>query len=220
MKPILFNTEMVKAILDGRKTSTRRVIQENILEEFINLNWNPDENIHLLPYKIKDILYVRETWRKQIIDKNANIEIQYKADFNKEELACCGRRGGYTPCKWRSPSCMPKSAARIFLKVTDIKVQSLQNITEDEARQEGSIPMIWYQPYGTKNEGEQRYIGDIYKQRINYITGFANIWDRAVHKKENSWGSNPLVFVISFKKEFHKNKFIVKEDKNVLFNKI
>ncbi len=230
-KPILFNTEMVKAILAGQKTSTRRIIKNLSIKDCeatlkngkkykrytltdVDRYGNESEDfwfdgpiediahdkdiIAYAPYKVGDILYVRETWSTQydgIHDNNGYGIYVYKADgtiLDNSEMI--------SSSKWHPSIHMPKKAARLFLKVTDVKVQQIQDITEDAAKAEGATPQIWYQPYGTKTEGEQRYIGDIVHQKINYVTGFAHIWDKTINKKEYAFQSNPWVWVIEFEK--------------------
>lgn len=138
-KPILFNTDMVRAILDGRKTVTRRVIPEHIIDKYYDYdewcNCVMPSDIHCVRayekqffidytrYQKGDILYVRETWKPA---KNGYF---YKADWEKESIADI--------TKWRPSIHMPKEAARIFLKVTDVRVERLQDITEEQAVKEG-----------------------------------------------------------------------------------
>ena len=156
MKSILFNTEMVRAILDGRKTVTRRVLktEKHIPDDavfgytgftpkgyiscrgtFVDDNGNKryGENYIKIPYQIGDILYIRETWAKisDWIDVDPEVGIFdgyiYKASWaNGEEHPA-----------WRPSIHMPKEAARIFLRVTDVKVERLQDITEEQAKAEG-----------------------------------------------------------------------------------
>ena len=199
VKPILFNTEMVKAILEGRKTSTRRIVKENVLEKFVNLNWDPNENTHLAPYWVGDILYVRETWN-------------FLPCMKCDATGCCNgvpiKFKGQSGCfsykinsnvdteKWKPSIHMPKFAARIFLKVTDIKVQMLQDITEDEAQQEGIDPEVaieysnWRPTFYDPDSGGEP----------NYREAFKDLWDGIYKKKGYEWEGNPWVFVISFKR--------------------
>ena len=154
MKPILFSTEMVRAILDGRKTVTRRLVKQSQVIGFLPdrcKNGTPDEfikekpllflpycnmddntlieSIYKSPCQVGDILYVRETWMK------ADDGLHYKADIKvpseSEELR---KAYGY---KWHPSIHMPKEAARIFLKVTNVRVERLQDITEEQAKKEG-----------------------------------------------------------------------------------
>lgn len=137
MKPMLFNTEMVRAIQNDRKTVTRRVIKYSPLSNDWKV-YNPLGKIDGLisskgrvfnskpPCKIGDILYVRETW----IEKPEEIGggYFYKADIHS---------GWDEAYNWRPSIHMPKEAARLFLRVTDVRVERLQNITEEQAIKEG-----------------------------------------------------------------------------------
>ena len=143
IKPILFNTEMVRAILDGRKVCTRRIVKGYIPKDaqFGYTAFTPDgaiscrglfettgrpgygEKFFKLPYQPGDILYVRETWKK------APNGYYYYEDWQRNDIA--------DVTKWKPSIHMPKEAARIWLKVTDVRVEKLQEITEDEAKAEG-----------------------------------------------------------------------------------
>ena len=146
IKPILFNTEMVRAILDGRKTCTRRVaknvpdhthriepVYENGRFQFdcfyssyvAALDADADFCMPCFPpYQRGDILYVRETWCKGSW-MNEKERYYYKADDNDFH------------CVWHPSIHMPKEAARIWLKVTDVRAERLQDITEDGVLKEG-----------------------------------------------------------------------------------
>lgn len=143
MKPILFNTDMVCALLEGRKTVTRRVMK--FLPGF-NPKWTgyvPDgavlygsNNISAAkpPYCPGDILYVRETWCQFDADHVINgVKCTYKADSTPESERV-RKDFGY---KWRPSIHIPREAARIFLRVTDVRVERLQEITEEQAEKEG-----------------------------------------------------------------------------------
>ena len=111
-KPIIFNSEMVRAILEDRKTQTRR----------------------FKAYKVGDILWVRETWAK--FEGAAGRGFIYKAD--KEHitpLELC------IPDKWRPSIYMPRATARIFLEVKSVKEEKIQDITEKDARDEGVLTL-------------------------------------------------------------------------------
>lgn len=197
MKPILFNIKMVRAILEGRKTVTRRLIKPSQMqgiapdrcpnhtpEEFVNekpLLFSPycdmtDEDmiksIFKAPYQVGDILYIRETWREY------NGKYFFKANEPKEY-------DDYkTNPKWKPSIHMPKEAARIFLKVTDVRVERLQDITPKQAGNEG---VSWE----TDNSGQFR------RWR------FHELWDSTINKKdldECGWNANPWVWVIEFEK--------------------
>ena len=205
MKPILFNTEMVRAILDGRKTVTRRVVKlpKNIKEQSngmytINTEGDCYEDCYLdglyadgyliSKYKVGDILYVKETFCSNYFDeciarnRNGNATA-YKADYNKQIV------GSVVPePKWTSSIHMPKSAARIFLKVTDIRVERLQDITEDGAESEGVCGLCYDAKTGAKKYD---------------MTFFHILWDSTIKKTDINkygWLANPYVFVIEFER--------------------
>ena len=137
IKPILFNTEMVRAILDGRKTCTRRVIElpENMDGVPVGKSGDSSNPLGFMypggikrpPYQPGDILYVRETWCALPVNEAGHMRghsiYYYRADG---DLRPEGWRG-----KWRPSIHMPKEAARIWLKVTDVRVERLQEIDED-----------------------------------------------------------------------------------------
>ena len=140
-RPILFNTEMVKAILAGRKTCTRRLVKflpwKNpqwtgyIKDGLMLYNGKNEPCIRKAPYQPGDILYVRETWGKGY-EEGTYI---YKAD---DKLADLPTFKESTKLIYRPSIHMPKEAARIWLKVTDVRVERLQEITEDGAKEEGA----------------------------------------------------------------------------------
>ena len=217
MKPILFNTEMVRAILEGRKTVTRRVVKPQPDERHQHklgyvtdstdkktigyFGFGIDEyggSIQYAkpPYKVNDILYVRETWRW---------------------LPCfeCGRDLWAVPCKegkfnhtygntgcyvfkadihncdadyfnWKSSIHMPKEAARIFLRVTAVRVERLQDITEEQAIAEGV----------TVSEDDKEVL-------YTEVSEFAYLWDDTIKKARRNtygWDANPYVWVIEFER--------------------
>ncbi|MCT7911687.1 hypothetical protein N5912_07585 [Arcobacter lacus] len=195
MKPILFNTEMVKAILDGRKTQTRRVVNK----EYLGLADIEDNNIYVpnedggyinilrtswSKYKVGDILYVRETFAENFgIQKR----VVYKAEFNNDAPLSI---------KWKPSIHMPKKYARIFLKVTNVRVEKLQDITYDDCLREGFLnnqlnPTTTF-PTKLKNT-----------KIINYIMvmeqWWANLWNSTA-KYGYKWEDNPYVFVYEFER--------------------
>lgn len=123
-KPILFNTQMVRAILDGRKTCTRRIVKPQPTAHYGVQCIKP-------PYQPGDILYVRETWSLRFDGE----KYFYRADKNtsREEK----RLLDYNDVKWRPSIHMPKEAARIWLKVTNVRVERLQDISGEDLIKEG-----------------------------------------------------------------------------------
>ena len=217
MKPILFSGPMVRAILDGRKTQTRREIKTpggNVLGVYLpdlgyalggkifeNLTNEDDPICVMTPvgivrprYLPGDILWVRETWRLQNYGYDPSTqtykgqELQYRADFTDEENAIYGRRGGCAPCKWKPSIHMPREAARIFLRVTKVKVERLQAISESDAQAEGC-------GYGFHNDGVNKYI-----QNHTPKEQFAAIWNSLHSKKGCGWEADPCVWVYEFER--------------------
>ena len=179
-KPILFNTQMVRAILDGRKTCTRRIVKPQPTAHYGVQCIKP-------PYQPGDILYVRETWSLRFDGE----KYFYKADKNtsREEK----RLLDYNDVKWRPSIHMPKEAARIWLKVTNVRVERLQDITEDGAEAEGAIDNRGF-IHSPENEYDRIYTAREY---------FIKIWDRTIKKSDldiYGWDVNPWVWVIEFER--------------------
>lgn len=133
-KPILFNTEMVKAILDGRKTQTRRTCKGQGECNPVQCGYHP-------PFKPGDILWVREAWCDPAPDISYS-PILYKADFPMHWDAEETEHGDPVDLKaedykWRPSIHMPREYARIFLRVKDVRAERLQNITEQDSISEG-----------------------------------------------------------------------------------
>lgn len=182
IKPILFNTDMVCAILDGRKTATRRVVKER-------------ELIDRPPYRPGDILYVRETFK---IDYLSNVlgsgRIHYKADnayrdftFEPERYEMM-RRAQLKP-GWRPSENMPREAARIFLRVTEVRVERLQDITSEQIDAEGCKEWA----YSAKT-------GELLPSGPSW---FRIAWDSTIKKAGRAlygWEANPWVWVIEFER--------------------
>ena len=178
IKPILFNTEMVRAILDGKKTCTRIIVKPQPTAHYGAQCIKP-------PYQPGDILYVRETWSE------LSSGYEYKADG--ENIDHLGNM-----IKWKPSIRMPKEAARIFLKVTDVRVERLQEITEDGAKAEGineEWAMSWWSPtyYDPDSGGYPKYRD----------TFAFEVWNKTIKKSDigrYGWYANPWVWVIEFER--------------------
>lgn len=232
IKPMLFNTEMVQALLKGRKTVTRRAVK-------FPRGWNPkftgyipdgavlygSNNIPAAkaPYKTGDVIWVRETWRIQSAHRfEADAKIEYKSGgpMEKVKFKCrldYDRFIWNQPVgegKWKPSIHMPKEAARLFLRVTGVWVERLQNITEEGALAEG-VPDEWpmdpvYCPY-CKGEG---LVGAVHPVSLGYMEvdcpecekardRFASLWDSTIkpaYLPTYGWEANPWVWVIEFER--------------------
>jgi len=199
VKPILFNTDMVRAILDGRKAVTRRlgswkiesysddngeitaktirtVKQSKTSNHFYGCRQDFYE-MHS-PYQPGDILYVRETWHKYIkrVGKGEGCHL---AEFYGYKASVKNSEDSNTP--WKPSIHMPKEAARIWLKVTNVRAERLQDITGDQAVMEGTKEKF---PPLAQDE-------------------FRSIWDSTIKKTDidrYGWESNPWVWVIEFER--------------------
>ena len=224
--PILFNTDMVRAILDGRKTVTRRCVKPQppatAMVREIKINsygwsfWEAVGSWHMirLPYQPGDILYVRETWCRvgTDVDKmyfehsGAMWDGMYLYRADGHDLSDIGN--------WHPSIHMPKIAARIWLKVTDVRVERLQDITEEQAAAEGvpdelSYPIAPIYCPTCKGEGQ---VGSLDSSTLGYvpmdcpdckteIIRFANLWNSTIKKADHAsygWNANPWVWVIEF----------------------
>lgn len=191
IKPILFNIEMVQAILDGRKTCTRRIVKGAIPDDAMwgYTMFTPKgciscrgvyadgygEGFYKLPYQPGDILYVRETWCKGSW-MNEKERYYYKADDNDFH------------CVWHPSIHMPKEAARIWLKVTDVRVERLHDITGKSVLREGINSHV--HPDADYFDGNQREV-------------FAELWNSTIKKTDigrYDWDANPWVWVIEFER--------------------
>ena len=185
-KPILFNTQMVKALLDGRKTVTRRVVKP---QPSINASWLDkcagtytfsDATFPHEPFSKGDILYVRETFCTYCADHIIDgVRYAYKADATPESERI---RKEYC-YKYRPSIHMPREAARIFLRVTDVRSERLQGITEEQAIAEGVIIGLGGEPFFSCRDA------------------FIDVWNRTLKKDSNcTFMHNPWVWVIEFER--------------------
>ena len=203
--PILFNTEMVKAILDGRKTCTRRVVKpqpksnlcytfagggcgtwgypspsaheiwgeeyklpDDITKDDLEKQWNP-------PCHTDDILYVRETWCSAYDGE----KYFYLADklTNREERSLLN----YDDVKWHPSIHMPKGAARIWLKVTEVRMERLQDIMKEEPGPNCQVV----------------------KEGVRYGCDFIAVWNSTIKESDRAvygWDANPYVWVVEFER--------------------
>jgi hypothetical protein len=194
-KPILFSGEMVKAILEGRKTQTRRALKKqpvDILPMKVPNMWatlrikdeqNPDNNrgdiIGCRFGRAGDRLWVRETWR------HSRAGVVYKADIPNE----------FQPhFSWKPSIFMPRSASRITLEIVSVRAERLQAISKEDARAEGMSNVFTWNPKAPN--GARFSDGQYYPT----VANFRRVWDSLNDKRGFGWDLNPYVWVIEFKK--------------------
>lgn len=213
IKPILFNMEMVRAILDGRKTCTRRIVKDDIPDDAMwgYTAFTPKgyiscrgvyadgygEGFYKLPYQSGDLLYVRETWGiSNMDDESKMVYIVYRASEDQENEGC---REVHLPDEkfekmyesmaesepeWHPSIHMPKEAARIWLKVTDVRVERLQKITEVQAQAEGCNSGLLTGACTARGQ-------------------FEDLWNTTIKKSDidrYGWDANSWVWVIEFER--------------------
>ena len=203
IRPILFNGDMVRAILDGRKTCTRRVIKPQWEEcphcKYVHNEYIYDkmaENVYCArcgcpleperrsPYQLEDILYVRETWGHPI---SLNSDKQYV--FRADKIAESGFENDSHI--WHPSIHMPKEAARIWLKVKNVRVERLQDITAEQVVKEGTTGLT------------MDLIQSSDELKRHYDIPFAVLWDSTIKKADRNlygWAANPRVWVIEFER--------------------
>lgn len=210
IKPILFNTEMVRAILDGRKDATRRIVKGFIPDDAVwgYTAFTPKgyiscrgtfadgygEKFFKLPCEPGDILYVRETWKK------APNGYYYYEDWQRDDIA--------DVTKWKPSIHMPKEAARIWLKVTHVRVERLQEIDEDGVFDEG----FKFKPPCLTRVSADGHTCDLYGPCMSSIKYCdmtmgelfgRELWNRTIKKSDidrYGWDANPWVWVIEFER--------------------
>jgi len=167
---------MVQAILEGRKSMTRRVVKPSIIENHPGWHWESDIKAkHVFaPYQPGDVLWVRETWAKREWSKG---RYYYKAT---PELGWCNREGD----RWRPSIFMPREAARIFLRVKAVRAERVQEITEADAL----------------DEGYPNYTSIVEYERGDARGWFMNYWDELNAKRGYTWAMNPWVWAVYIEK--------------------
>lgn len=203
VRPILFNSDMVRAILEGRKTVTRRVIKDTDESMYAGMcglgpglfDRNTGIRVKESYYRLGDILYVRETWGIANLDyDDKKVFIIYRTGNEQENGICVTlpnekfekiyeSMAGNSP-DWHPSIHMPKEAARIWLKVTDVRAERLHNLTNRDAKKEGVT-------VETDNSG------------IAHRAAFMRLWDSTIKKSDigtYGWNANPWVWVIEFER--------------------
>ena len=201
IKPILFNTEMVRSTLDGRKSCTRRLVkiqpkdnEYTVVFTRKDVQIKTEKTTAKSPYQVGDILYVRETWERFECwncegDERGNCPKEPQKSVFGKTCGCYMYRATdeiYGDARWHPSIRMPKEAARIWLKVTDVRVERLQEITSEQIGREG----VEVEYPHVLNGEEKRY-------------AFSTLWNSTIKKSDidtYGWDANPWVWVIEFER--------------------
>ena len=222
--PALFNTDMTRAILDVRKTATRRVAFPNkdfhefprpdnpdawwfrgrMYRSFDDALCSPQGVMSLCKYRPGDVLYVRETWCWCPCwdcghdSESGCTETPSSRFYNEEkrEYGCYGFKASFADNeqpfdRWRPSIHMPREAARIWLRVTDVRVERLQEITVTDLQEEGLIPSGFLSQYTVMTAGGE-WFGE-----------WEKLWDSTIKPADRDkygWAANPWVWVIRFER--------------------
>jgi hypothetical protein len=201
-KPILFNTEMVRAILESRKTQTRRPLNpqpyfDNNADMWSRGNVLYTELQHMvnrLRYQIGDVLYVRETFYKHECYSKECIMLDY-LDCNgcthTDDGMCYAYKATHDEdisVKWRPSIHMPKEAARIFLRVTNVRVERLNDISDSDLMKEGTTKFI------------PTCLLELVNRYEEMVNDFRVLWNCIYGKPGYSWEDNPWIEVCEFER--------------------
>nr|WP_205914724.1 hypothetical protein [Enterobacter hormaechei] len=211
---MIFNGEMVRAILDGRKTQTRRIIKDctvgrDPISKFIQIGKKfigcyPEDVPELIreccPYGVPgDRIWVRETFQGPLFDfEQMEAYQEDSSKFKKPEFCVYKADGKPAPeffdaddnlhCGWRPSIHMPRWASRITLEITGVRVEQLKSISEEEARSEGVARL---------REGFWKHYQPGWTQhQLSARGSFATLWDSIYGSGE--WDRNPWVWVVEF----------------------
>ena len=203
MKPIIMSTEDVRAVLDGRKTMARLAIKpqpvhNRIFWELGGSGWSSDtvtpvyghSLYNRMPYKPSDVLYVREKWRTvdyeycdgkwsaavERVDGTKDMRVSW---YDNSDVGI-PYEGPYSTIGWKPSIHMPREAARLFLRVKDVRVERLQNISAEDCEAEGYFETAPVEP----------------RPR----SWFSDVWDARNARRGNGWDSNPWVWVYTFER--------------------
>lgn len=217
IKPILFSTSMVRATLDDRKTVTRRVVTPHYRDgeagfrvitnahtgKYVRIEyfdeWEDETRWMHDPYRPGDILYVREAWNKDVG------RYMYRADYSDMEKFY--RDGKEVSVRWRPSIHMPREAARLFLRVTSVRVERLREITIQGMQMEGvtrqgrpgGCSCAWETETCMSEPCPNR---DAYEYAC-WVLPFIEVWDSTIRpglRALYGWGGNPWVWVIEYER--------------------
>lgn len=207
-KPITFSTPMVQAILDGRKSMTRRVVKSSMVQDtpwdelprsmntpphhhendgkfYVEFQSEVDDTKHYeikCPYQVGDVLWVKEIWTQLDMDYRV---VTGKLDITEFKGCPIAYKtdGGPERVFWRSSRFMPRAASRLFLKVKNIRIERLQDITAKDIRAEGLTSMAVH--------------------CLDYeiaVKEWQLLWDKLNSKRGFGWDNNPWCWVVEFER--------------------
>ncbi len=226
IKPILFNTEMVRAILDGRKSCTRRLVKPEpqgyfeVSEEPLYVYDTDGKQGKITPpYQPGDILYVRETFAWQPCwdcgmdaeQGGCEHEAERRLHDKKKEHGCymyrasCEDNEYPSADTWHPSIHMKKDIARIWLKVTDVRVERLQEMKPVDVIKEGAYPDCWDCLNTYEESGSQCCYGteEQCSQCDGVMMEWEKLWNSTIKKTDidrYGWDTNPWVWVIEFER--------------------
>lgn len=240
-RPILFNTDMVKALLDGHKTQTRRPVkpQPNRSTQVLREPMGDDvlwrfkygDNLKCPLGVVGDRLWVRETWRITGWIEEGEVSLEYKthnsphADYIEVDdadlferlwiqssddaekaglkpslLGQYGWKLGEAPTRWRPSIHMPRWACRTVLEITDIRVERVQDISEEDCMAEGLLKSYIVADWPHINDCEYRFDREDKHGYGSAIGAFRTLWNSVYDKRGLGWNKSPFVWVITFKR--------------------
>lgn len=186
-RPILFSAPMVRAILDGRKTQTRRIVKftdaGHVKEPRGHRRWHPDDPSAVLACQYGqpgERLWVREAFHGYHWDKPRAV---YRADGERQRVRT--QIESYEVGRWTPSIHMPRWASRITLEIVSVRVERLQEISDADARSEGV-------DFGNITDA---LTGEIDRDACE---AFETLWESI--NGSGSWEANPLVWVVEFKR--------------------
>ncbi len=212
-KPILFSADMIRALLDGRKTQTRRIFKVDTPDGKKVAVTSPKEEIlqfedgsfHYLstaglsgPYPCPygrpgDLLWVREAAHEDVV---GSVSL---SKYTADDAPVFFRDEGVSPWWYSRKSCpsihMPRWASRLTLRITDVRVERVQDISEENARREGAKP---YDVSGLRFDEYDLIDAPLKVASKPYKNGFALLWNSINAARGYGWDANPWVWAIEF----------------------
>jgi len=220
IKPILFNTQMVRAIIEGRKKTTRRIVKakgyditgipswamfrrnpDNFFFDVCKTGNEPSANTATTiliepPARPGDILYIRETWAEMPYG------YVFRADCTDDEQP----EGWDNNDRWRPSIHMPRKAARLFLRVKDLSAERLQEIDENGIEQEGTDLDAWFDYDEWQHQVGDGLVDEGFPVNFETMCDFFGhtVWDKTMQSveqyKKYGWEANPFVWVVDFER--------------------